>query len=375
MDDQRPNLRLPFRMWVSLRVQRGAFTLVELLVVIAIIGILVALLLPAIQAAREAARRSDCVNRIRQLALAAHNYEGTKKRLPTHGDVKFVGDTPTGALSSQARLLPYMEDQNLANLVDQNQHWRHDANKRALYTPLTFLQCPSGKTLEWNHMAANPWDTLLENTTRCHYVGNMGARPGPKKDGTIDSGCAPVSGGRGGGGTFSFPETTYIQYNCPPRSGGGGDAINGVIFPQSKLSFAKITDGTSKTIMFGEMSWDVAEQCPWLVGSTSRNGGDNREETSSHGYVFNAKNIRWPINSAKMHEPDASEDPAKANTTPDTGGYSAWTDESLGSNHPGGTHVAMADGSAAFLREDVDVSGVLRRMASRASEDVYDSQQ
>jgi prepilin-type N-terminal cleavage/methylation domain-containing protein len=356
--------------------KRHAFTLVELLVVIAIIGILVALLLPAIQAAREAARRSDCVNRIRQLALAAHNYEGSKKMLPSHGDVKFVGDTPTGALSSQARLLPYMEDQNLANLVNQDQHWRDPSNARALYTPLTFLQCPSGKTIEWNHMTANPWDTLRENNTRCHYVGSMGARPGPNKDGSAGSGCPANTTGRGGG-TFNWPESTYTQYGCTSRAtGGGSDAINGVIFPQSKLSFAKITDGTSKTIMYGEMSWDVAEQCPWLVGSTSRNGGDNREETSSHGYVFNAKNIRYAINLAKMHEPDATELPEKlAIASPEAGGYSAWTDESLGSNHPGGTHVAMSDGSAMFLREDVDVSGVLRRMASRASEDTYDSQQ
>src|SRR5437762_14058349 len=99
--------------------ERG-FTLVELLVVIAIIGILVALLLPAIQAAREAARKTDCVNRIRQLVLAAHNYESAKKRLPSHGDVTYDGKTWKGALSSQARLLPYMEEQNVQNLVDQN---------------------------------------------------------------------------------------------------------------------------------------------------------------------------------------------------------------------------------------------------------------
>src|SRR5262245_23391415 len=96
------------------------FTLVELLVVIAIIGILVALLLPAIQAAREAARRSDCINRLRQLVLAAHNYEAAQKRLPSHGDVTYDGKVWKGALSSQERLLPYMEEENVQKLVDQN---------------------------------------------------------------------------------------------------------------------------------------------------------------------------------------------------------------------------------------------------------------
>ena len=90
---------------------KNGFTLVELLVVIAIIGILVALLLPAIQAAREAARRTDCINRLRQLVLAAHNCESALKKLPAHGDVTYDGKVWKGALSSQARLLPYMEEQ------------------------------------------------------------------------------------------------------------------------------------------------------------------------------------------------------------------------------------------------------------------------
>ncbi len=215
-------------------------------------------------------------------------------------------------------------------------------------------------------MTANPWDHLELNLLRCHYVGNMGARPGPNRDGHTGTGC-PVSGR--GGGTFGYPESTYTQFDCTVRTGGGSDAINGVIFPLSKTGFNAITDGTSKTIMYGEMSWDVGPQCPWLVGSTSRNG-DN-EITSSHGYVFNAKNIRYPINFAKTSEPDSSELPEKLGKTVEAGGYCAWTDESLGSNHPGGCHVGMADGSATFLRDDLDVT-VLRRMASRASEDIYD---
>ena len=132
---------------------RPAFTLVELLVVIAIIGILVALLLPAIQAAREAARRSDCINRIRQISLAALNFESAKKELPSNGDVWFVGTTLAGGISVFGRLLPYVEEKSVQDLVDQTKHWRDQTadtptKKSPFRTPLPFLRCPSGNAIE-----------------------------------------------------------------------------------------------------------------------------------------------------------------------------------------------------------------------------------
>jgi prepilin-type N-terminal cleavage/methylation domain-containing protein len=297
------------------------FTLVELLVVIAIIGVLVALLLPAIQAAREAARRSDCVNRIRQLALAAHNYESATKKLPEHGTVYLKNAEEAGALSAQARLLPYMEQQNVQSLVDQNQHWRHDNNKIARETPLPFLRCPSGKEIELTYMNARVTGVVAETNLKCHYVGNLGARPGPHQDGTIGAGCGgSTGGGRPGGGTpsLSYPEITYTQFNCPSADpapgttnppppndpganpGTGGVAINGVIFPLSNLEMGDITDGTSNTIMFGEMSWDIGPQEPWIVGSTSKNNDAGGLNTSSYGVVYNAKNIKYAPNERRF---------------------------------------------------------------------------
>jgi prepilin-type N-terminal cleavage/methylation domain-containing protein/prepilin-type processing-associated H-X9-DG protein len=332
--------------------RRSGFTLVELLVVIAIIGVLVALLLPAIQAAREAARRTDCTNRLRQLALAAHNYETSRKQLPPHGD------QPT-ALSSQARLLPFMEQQNVQNLVDQDRHWRHANNRVALETPLPFLRCPSGQEPEPTYINNRDTGNLRDTNLRCHYVGNMGARPAT---------CTTGGGGRGGGTEWTtFPESTYEQYSCQddptsPATGGGassgGTAINGAIFPLSKIGIGDITDGSSNTIMFGEMSWAVGPQEPWIVGSTSQDGVGN-DVSSSNGWVNNAKNIRWGIN----EKPHRDEQDLLVTLL---------TNTSLGSNHPGGTHVAMCDGSAMLLRVDVDVAAVLRPMASRASDDVYD---
>src|SRR3954469_21168985 len=94
------------------KVRNHAFTLVELLVVIAIIGILIALLLPAIQAAREASRRSSCGNKIRQLSIAVHNYESAQKNLPSANDMPASIKNPTGndGLAFYIQILPYIEE-------------------------------------------------------------------------------------------------------------------------------------------------------------------------------------------------------------------------------------------------------------------------
>jgi prepilin-type N-terminal cleavage/methylation domain-containing protein/prepilin-type processing-associated H-X9-DG protein len=341
----------------------GGFTLVELLVVIAIIGVLVALLLPAVQAAREASRRTDCLSRLRQITLAALNYESARKKLPPHVELPGSEGLYTNGLGVQARLLPYMEQQSVRNLVDQTLHWREGRNAIALMTPLPFLRCPSGKPTELTSvMVTGGGTTDEENALRSHYVGNMGARPGPDEDGAVGPGCTPPGGGRGSG-TWEYPEVTYIQRSCIPRSAGsGGTALNGTIFPLSNLEIGDVSDGSSNTIMFGEMSWDVGPQAPWIVGSASKDGTSRSQQISSaHGVVFNAKNVRWGINAENYINEDG---------TPNVRGIPL-TETSFGSYHPGGANVALCDGSASFLRDDTDVEAVLRPMASRASEDVY----
>jgi prepilin-type N-terminal cleavage/methylation domain-containing protein len=354
-----------------------AFTLVELLVVIAIIGVLVALLLPAIQAAREAARRTDCTNRLRQMGIAAQNYHDTNKRLPSHSKLRANGET--NGISSQAALLNYMENRQFFNLVDLEAHWRDIPNRTALRTRMPLFLCPSAELPEDVVVGGNNNDDAGTpvrefNDLRCHYMGNLGARPGPHVDGSgsancLEIGAASAGGGRGGGTiTYTWPQSTYIQYGengagCDTKSvdanaTSGGVALNGTIIPdgkaQSPIDLGDVSDGTSNTILFGEMSWNIRPgintERPWLVGSTSY--GTN----GSYGWVYNAKNIFHPINAVGYTD-------LAGNPTAVT------TNISLGSNHPGGTHVVLCDASVHFLREDIDLHGVYRPLASRASDE------
>ncbi len=345
------------------------FTLVELLVVIAIIGILVALLLPAVQAAREAARRNDCSNRIRQLGLASHNYMSAHQIYPPHGKMASATVQYTG-LGSQALLTPFMEDSAIHNLVDQTKHWRQPENAEAFKTFIPGLKCPSQNELEWCDTSKGQiaGGGIVEGPWRCHYMAVMGARPGPASPRHRGSGgCSLGGGGRGGGAaTYTTPQDTYFQYSCAigaKTGSSGGGAVNGIIIPNGKIDTADVTDGTSHTMMFGECSWDIGFQKPWIVGSTSMNGvGD---VSGLFGWVFNAKNVLHPINSVgympSLDVNDYAQD------------IEALTNTSLGSKHPGGCNVVMGDGSVRFLQEDIDLEGVLRPLASRASAETLEN--
>ena len=133
--------------WIALMNRRNAFTLVELLVVIAIIGILVSLLLPAIQAAREAARRAQCQNNIRQLALAVHGYHDLHKELPplyTIGrNAKFALAFGLETYSWRALILPHVEEQSVQNVLNFAESSTHASNQTAINRAVEVFYCPS----------------------------------------------------------------------------------------------------------------------------------------------------------------------------------------------------------------------------------------
>ena len=188
-------------------VQSG-FTLIELLVVIAIIAILVALLLPAVQQAREAARRTQCINHLKQIALAMHNYESANNTLPPSMAV-IPSLTTNASWSIHGRLLPYVEQVNLYSQIDLSRSWGSFPVISNFRVPV--YVCPSD----------------------------------PKSDRARDTGT---------NGIFLMPTCygfnfgTWLIFN--PATGAGGD---GICFPNSRIRMADITDGTSNTLMASEV--------------------------------------------------------------------------------------------------------------------------
>jgi prepilin-type processing-associated H-X9-DG protein len=183
--------------------------LVELLVVIAIIGVLIALLLPAIQAAREAARRSQCANNLRQLGLALQNYESALKVFPPSLAIDLNGGE-WGEWGPQARLLPYLEQNSLVDLIDFSQPYSTPKNVSAIAFRVPIYVCPCEERDEpsFPHGPNEPQYPI-------NYAANMG---------------------------------TWLVYD--PVAQAGGD---GMFFPNAKLSMKQVTDGSTNTIAFSEV--------------------------------------------------------------------------------------------------------------------------
>ena len=307
------------------------FTLVELLVVITIIGILIALLLPAVQAAREAARRVQCSNNLKQIGLAILNYENLLCYLPPAGYSN--GSTymayPSG-WSVYSVVLPYLEQTALEEMV-QGEEIHHGDIMSSERIRMPVLLCPS-QPYKGNTTAVAPSTIYLQ-----HYNPVLGpSGPDQWNGGEYPVEIAPSSPSReymGGYATGGAMPMLLWNSSCTKRTNGN-----------RVLRMADLCDGSSSTFLIGEMSWDDGILWSYWPRSTS-NG------SSGWGMSYCCRNLKYAIN-------------AYGYSTVTSSGGAGLNDTSFGSNHPGGCHFLLGDGSVHFLSENTQLR-ILQALASR----------
>lgn len=343
---------------------RRAFTLVELLVVVAIIGVLVALLLPAVQSSREAARRTQCLNNLRQLGVAVNNHHAAKNKFPTGLESKpYPQDLNHPHTfyrwSSLAQLLPYLENQSVHNLLDLSfpmympgpGYPISEPNKAGVAHMLSGFLCPS----------------------------DLGQRV---KEGLGPTNYAACSGSGAGGGTpFDADGLFYVNSSTAFADIADG-ASNTIAFSESLLGEDTPTDadgafasaGPERTYKFvlsftGNPELTDADCLGSMdFNSTAGTGNDPRGfawcsgefrcASYNHYYLPNAQEFDC-ITSVTI---DPTPPPAKPRL------YAAYGWRTARSNHAGGVNVALADGACRFVRDDVDVE-IWRSLSTRAGEE------
>ncbi|TWT42650.1 Type II secretion system protein G precursor [Botrimarina hoheduenensis] len=346
---------------------RDGFTLVELLVVIAIIGILVALLLPAVQAAREAARRTQCTNQLKQLALGCLNHESTHQFLPSSGwGFRWTGDPNLGVGEHQPggwtfSLLPYLEEGAVAAIGEG----LSDADKNAALlqqklTPIGIFTCPSR---DGGGLGPGPEGSINSDpvpggiVAKTDYAGNGGC--GIPSMTTIDKSPRPA-----GPGSKFCAEKYPASLGTPLCSGmvtrETASKFDGVFVPRWPVELRKIVDGTSKTILIAER---------WL--HISLQGADGAPVPSNNNSMYQGYDwdtIRWASSftnpSFEQFGMFAMPKPDTEDQHPDLGNGQMW---SFGSSHPGVFVASFCDGSVRSLTYDVD-PGEMERLAARNDE-------
>jgi prepilin-type N-terminal cleavage/methylation domain-containing protein len=311
---------------------RCGFTLVELLVVIAIIGILVAILLPTIQAARESARRAQCINNQKQMALAMLNYENARKFQVYYHETTSPYSWANAGLVWGVLILPYMEEQALFDTFDKSQHMTARANAEAVRNIVRGYVCPSAPS------SANPIFTDRG------ALGNLNPNPGlglyyPVSMGpTENDKCVYCPAGQTGSPT---------NYCCQGKSYGSKGYDNSWkassvgMFGRfnDKRRFSQVTDGLSNTFMLGET---LPEHCVYA--------GAFSPATSITG-----TNI--PLNT---FEPLCT-------APPECYIYAC----GFKSAHPGGAIFTMGDGSNHFVSQDIDYR-LFNELGTRAGQEVVE---
>lgn len=291
---------------------KDGFTLVELLVVIAIIGVLVALLLPAVQSAREAARRMQCTNNMKQIALAMHNYHDANNAMPA-GYI-YRGGNGKCNYGWAVAILPYIEAGNFYTQLDPGKIPLYDryksgasaTDKQLLQTPFPFYRCPSDQTKKLAESctfgSADHFDVAVSN-----YVG-----------------CA--------GWTTKYPI----------KADDGG----GMLYGNSWLNFGDCTDGTTNTMLIGERDYRH-HAATWL-------GVGRNDSYGNEGTLRNLFRASFTMNF----------DYIKAGSPENQG-------KGIASEHTGGSNIAMTDGSVHFVSQTTNSANVLQWMSLRNDAKVF----
>ena len=240
---------------------RLAFTLVELLVVIAIIGVLVALLLPAVQAAREAARRSQCANNLRQIGLAVQNFESAQGRFPAGSTTSVVDIQGPYFTTWTVDLLPHLEQPAVHKLWDRTQDFGHALNKNLRETFLPVYLCPSDQDLDALIRPESGDRGVNVFWAPGSYRGVSGRSPGVDGDHFWDN---PL--GSQAAHTNALPDSTRGPlYSIARKSG-----IHRKFEP---VEMRMITDGASNTLLAGEYHTQTyaSRRTMWAYAYTSYN--------------------------------------------------------------------------------------------------------
>lgn len=326
----------------ALRLVNG-FTLVELLVVIAIIGVMVAILLPAIQAARASARRSHCQNNLRQIAVAALGFHDAKGHFPGGMDQRLFPSAPSyRGVSLFAALLPFLEESNLAatwNLEDPLLNASGgEAARTATLQPV--LLCPSDLTTK------NP----VQKEGLYYALGSYG----------------------GNGGRHSyFPDLATVD-GMFHTTGSASEPKSG----QQPVKLAMVTDGTTHTLLIGERSrFDPNYQSFVDIGWTQYDlpgwgwwGAATSRRAIGHVTLSSAVPINYQLPVGYANRQSAT---PPINIPGDLNAYSDRRLSAFGSEHSGGANFAMADGSVRFLDETLALE-LLQALSTRGAADSHE---